>query len=312
MRPRDSKRAKQLDQALADFDANVRALPGIATAQARACLIDQILESIRRVRFVHTIRGRDISRRRADPLDDMFDPVRAAVLHQLAGRTDEAFWLVFLFVHFGKHTPDGWRYLREVYGGGQTGAWTWARVSADVAAFRADLNNRALHIRRKDVPGGFGGHRRYESLDAYSAHGTGAVVASYVAWVASGGGGHEQLFAAAQKGGNDPHQAFEDLYCSLDAVTRFGRTARFDYLAMIGKLGLANIEPGSPYLNGATGPLRGARLLLDGNKHATEGVPSLEDSLKKWGSRLDIGMQVVEDSLCNWQKSPSEFKAFRG
>jgi len=37
---------------------------------------------------------------------------------------------------------------------------------------------------------------------------------------------------------------------------------------MVGKLGLANIEPEIPYLIGATGPLAGARLLFPNNKTA--------------------------------------------
>jgi len=27
---------------------------------------------------------------------------------------------------------------------------------------------------------------------------------------------------------------------------------------------------------------------------------------------LNVGMQVLEDSLCNWQKSPRQFVHFRG
>jgi hypothetical protein len=27
---------------------------------------------------------------------------------------------------------------------------------------------------------------------------------------------------------------------------------------------------------------------------------------------LDVGFDVIEDALCNWQKSPAEFKPFRG
>jgi hypothetical protein len=32
----------------------------------------------------------------------LFDPLKAAVLHYRRGRVDEAYWLVFLAVHFGK------------------------------------------------------------------------------------------------------------------------------------------------------------------------------------------------------------------
>ena len=28
--------------------------------------------------------------------------------------------------------------------------------------------------------------------------------------------------------------------------------------------------------------------------------------------RLQVGMQVFEDALCNWQKSPVHFEHFRG
>jgi hypothetical protein len=30
------------------------------------------------------------------------------------------------------------------------------------------------------------------------------------------------------------------------------------------------------------------------------------------GAALQIGMQEMEDSLCNWQKSPADFRRFRG
>ena len=57
-------------------------------------------------------------------------------------------------------------------------------------------------------------------------------------------------------------QVFDYLYRSMDAVASFGRMAKFDYLTMVAKLGLAPIEPGSTYMPGATGPLSGARLLF--------------------------------------------------
>jgi hypothetical protein len=87
----------------------------------------------------------------------------------------------------------------------------------------------------------------------------------------------------------------------------FGRLARFDYLTMVGKLELAPIRPGSAYIKGSTGPLLGAKLLF-GDGSAT--------NLDKWVVQLDrklqVGMQVLEDSLCNWQKSPDQFKSFQG
>ena len=80
----------------------------------------------------------------------------------------------------------------------------------------------------------------------------------------------------------------------MDALRRFGRTARFDYLTMLAKLGLANIAPGSPYLIGATGPLKGARLLF-----GFSGPPSRLDTLTtKLGSHLGLAIGRVMFVVC--------------
>jgi hypothetical protein len=117
--------------------------------------------------------------------------------------------------------------------------------------------------------------------------------------------------AVANSGGG-AHSTFDYLYRSLDQVTSFGRMAKFDYLTMVGKLELADIEPGIPYLNGATGPLEGAQLLFTGRRNAQLKPRQLEALVVQLGAHLNVGMQVMEDALCNWQKSPGRFRAFRG
>lgn len=97
------------------------------------------------------------------------------------------------------------------------------------------------------------------------------------------------------------------------AVASFGRTGQFDYLTMLAKLDLAEIEPGSTYMTGATGPLAGAHLLF-----GTNSVTATPRQLDGWLVELEatlgveMGMQILEDSLCNWQKSPAQFVPFRG
>ena len=120
---------------------------------------------------------------------------------------------------------------------------------------------------------------------------------------------------AQNKVGGDPRKTFDYLYRSMDDVISFGRTARFDYLTMIGKLGLATIEPGSTYMKDATGPLNGARLLFGGCKTAALSWLDLDAWLVQLEAELNVGMQgmqVLEDALCNWQKSPGHFEPFRG
>jgi len=45
----------------------------------------------------------EMSPNRANPDSDLFDPERAAILHARSGNYDEAIWLIFLSIHFGKH-----------------------------------------------------------------------------------------------------------------------------------------------------------------------------------------------------------------
>jgi Alpha-glutamyl/putrescinyl thymine pyrophosphorylase clade 3 len=309
VRPRDRELAGRLEAALLSFDQGLHPLPGIHNAANRGALIEQLLESIHRVQFVAVLQERKLSELRAEPNNALFDPLKAAILCRNVGKIEEAFWLVFLFVHFGKHARAGWRYAREVYGRLGNGArWDWASTSADPAAFRKWLNARQGELKRGGVPRGFGNHRKYESLAAYSRNGTGSVVESYVRWVNPPRTHQKLMQHASQKASGDPRRAFDILYHSMKVVARFGRTARFDYLTMVGKLGLAPIEPPSTYMQGSTGPVQGARLLFG----KREGPANLDRWLVELDSGLSVGMQVLEDALCNWQKSPARFKPFRG
>jgi hypothetical protein len=304
--------SEKLEENLLAFDLTERRLPGIRSATARQILIQQLIESVHRVRFVEVIRNRNLSELRGDPNSALlFDPLKAAVLHQQQGNVEEAFWLVFLFVHFGRNARGGWRYAREVYGKlGGPGRWDWLTTSANPREFREWLDARQIDLRRDREPGGFGNHRKYESLDAWSPTGTGAVVEGYIRWVAPPRTHQELVEDALRQTESDARRAFDVLYRSMSEVPRFGRTARFDYLSMLGKMNLATIEAGSTYMVGSTGPVKGARLLFGvGSETSTVTLDSWCISL---GDRLQVGMQVIEDALCNWQKSPQEFRAFRG
>jgi hypothetical protein len=301
--------AKELDKKLKDYRVNGKALPGIPSTAEREALVAQMVDSVARIDFVKRIAERPISPKRLDPKEvKMFDPLRAAIQHMRDGNVDEAFWLVFLFVHCGKHATKGYGLLRMVYGAFQDKfVWTWQRVNQS-PNFSVWLGQHidAIKQQRQNFP--FGNHRKYESLDQLDV-----VLASYVDWIAPNNS-HEQFIAGAKaKVGDDPKILFDHLYKSMDAVQRFGRTAKFDYLTMVGKIGLVNIEPPSAYMVHATGPVRGARLLfrgaVDNNSISKPKLDGLSVDLEK---TLGVGMQVIEDSLCNWQKKPAEYLPFRG
>jgi hypothetical protein len=308
VRPDDQNRAADIDQKLVKFDSTIEELPGIKNATSRAVLVEQIIESLRRIEYAHFLRDTQIDPRRADPSSGLFDPLRAAVFNLRKGNVDEAFWLVFLATHFGKHPKQGWRLVRNVYGalGGQP--WTWALVSTNIQGFRNWLAHHAGELETSR----FSNHRKYQSLDAFSKAGTGAVIASYVSWIAPPRTHQDMIRQIHLKIGQDPRAVFDSLFESMDAVMGFGRLGKFDFLTMLGKLGIAPVEPGSAYLNGATGPIDGARLLFTGDAKAKISARILDRSLIKLDAALAVGMQVLEDSLCNWQKSPNRFKSFRG
>lgn len=307
LRPQDKKRASKLEASLKAFDLNKRALPGIHSSERREAFLEQLVESLRRIEYVSFLRDENFDSSRADPSQDIFDPLRAAVYWIRKGNPDEAFWLTFLFVQFGKHEKDGWRLVRDVYGALGGTPWTWERVSKDPQAF-VDW----LAANRAKLKGRFGNHRQYESLNAHSPNGTGAAVKSYVKWVGPSHSHWELIQMAHKAVGQNPHETFDWLYRSMRQVQRFGRLGRFDYLTMIGKLGLAPIDPPTAYLTGATGPLKGARLLFADDPKAKLSPKKLDGYLKELDEQLGVGMQALEDSLCNWQKSPNKFKAFRG
>jgi alpha-glutamyl/putrescinyl thymine pyrophosphorylase-like protein len=313
LRPGDRARGAELYEGLAEFEKGHGLLRGIKADRRRASFVAQLVESERRVRYVAEIRAKTLSPACALPGSVAFNPVKAAVLCTRSGDVEEASWLVFLLTHFGRHRSAGWAYVRDVYGAlGERQRWSWNAVRASVGQFREWLNDHQAALRPPGQPRGFGNHRKYESLNALSTSGTGAVVASYVRWI-DDAGDHRTLFERALRDSSfDPEIAFDLLYRSMNVVARFGRMARFDYLTMIAKVGVAAVTPGSAYLRASTGPLAGARLLVTGRSKSSVNTAALESRLSGLAEALGLGWQEIEDALCNWQKSPAVFTAFRG
>lgn len=304
--------ADHLQKCLTDCDAHVIPLPGVSNPRRKDVFIKQLIDSIRRVNFVSTVTKRPISRNRADGLSPYFDPIRAAAIKQREGDFDEACWLAFLFVHFGRHPKSGYRYAREVYSAlGQRSAWTFSAVQNDIAGLKKWLDQNEVQLKR-GTHRGFGNHRKYLSLSGTKKNGTGHAFETYIQWV-SAHGGHANLFAIAlHQTNNDPAQAFEWLYKSMRSVASFGRIARFDYLTMLQKLGFAHIKPGRPYFDTSTnGPNKGARQLFEGGEKKLP-LAELERRTQVLGNYLGVGMQEMEDALCNWGKNPANYSYFRG
>jgi len=309
----DPQRLTDLENGLASFSDEILSLPGIDDPNNLNSLACQFIDSIHRVEYVRTIASRSVSPLRADPNSNLFDPFKAAIYYRNQGNLEEACWLVFLATHFGKHGRSGWKLLRNIYGALGDAIWTWEDVSPSPEALGDWISANYLELIEPGVKASFGNHRKYESIKPGSSASTGAVIASYATWVNSHGG-HLALFQRAlDESSGDPRLAFRYLYNGMSGVKRFGRTGKFDFLTMIAKLGLANLEADSAYLSdNATGPLRGSKLLFGGAISSNLSAETLEGHLKRLADHLNVGMQEMEDALCNWQKSPSKFKRFSG
>ena len=107
MRPSDAQRAVELKSALDTYSKRTRKLKGVSNNSSRDAFIEQLLESIRRVKYVEVIRSREVSQQRTIGSNELFDPVKAAIYFLRQGNFDEACWMTFMFTHFGRHPKNG-------------------------------------------------------------------------------------------------------------------------------------------------------------------------------------------------------------
>ena len=206
---------------------------------------------------------------------------------QRTGDSNEALWRAFLAVHFGQNKSAG----LFLCGFGAEPFLTWKRVSDehfDIGGWLREYKDQLKDLR-------YGNHRKFESKKPDHIE---SVVSSFIEWAFSHGGSPEAAFTIP--GSLSPTRRFAALYQALD-IARFGRTACFDLLCLLGEMNILQIEPDSCYIDGSTGPLRGAVKLCGAFKESE--LSHIADSL---AHGLDMPPTVIEDALCMWQKQPGD------
>jgi alpha-glutamyl/putrescinyl thymine pyrophosphorylase-like protein len=270
--------------------------PGLSSPSSRERFADELANSIRLIEYLNRI-GRDpgsVDVREPTAGDQRWSPPRAIAQWAHAGRRDEATWLAFLVTFFGpderRGHPDTWLAARSVYSGFDDGRIGWRAVSGNPALL-AELCARHAES-YEQLPRG--NHRKYEPKRVDHRHGLAESVRSFVELVMRHGG-IEGLF-----GGDNAsaEERFDRLMRELSGIVRFGRTGRFDFLALLGDLFVWELRAGRLYLSGATGPLDGARRMLGRSGPIYE----LDRELTDFALRLGVPIQAIEDALCNWQK----------
>lgn len=308
MRIKDKTKTDSFTVLLEKFDADNYSLHGINDDQRKAVLIAQLVDSTRRINFLNMKARRSKSDALHTPYSGSFDAFGGAAKLHGAGKLDDAFWLVFLATHFGKHKVDGWNLTEDVYGRLDQGkAWTWDEVRHDPNAIGEWIDKNYENLKSGDRSRRFGNHRKYETLKP-GPNGTGNACLTYIEFVNSFGSHKDLIAHAHSEVGQNPKEVFAYLYAKLNQVSRMGRLGKFDLLCNLSNLLIAPIIPDRAYIELSTGPLEGAKLLFGENLSRRE----LDRASTELAEFLNVSPQVIEDALCNWQKSPAEYRFFRG
>ena len=303
-------KASEILSGLSRFESEIQRLPGISDPRSRHTFAMQIISSLRRVEYIRSISNRSINANRCIPTSALFDPLRAAALLSRRRDFDEAVWMTFIATHFGKHLHDGWKLAANVTGSfGDGPIWTAALYNTDRLHFEKMLKNNQINLNNPAVSGRYSNHRQYQSKNSNSIA---RVFQTFFDWQFAEGGFLNKINHTHRLFGQNPTQTFDALFHSMKGVYGFGRLGKFDFLAMVGKLQIAPIEPCSVYLHGATGPLAGAKLLFYGSRNHFVKTANLQESVDELDRYIQIGKQPLEDSLCNWQKSPLTYIYFKG
>ena len=100
----------------------------------------------------------------------------------------------------------------------------------------------------------------------------------------------------------DPSRTFDELFEKFTKIHRFGRLAAFDFVDLLLEMRLVtNAEPAHCYLKHSSGPLRGAKRIW-----GTLSDAELDRRAAQLARELDVSCFVIEDALCNFQKSGHE------
>jgi hypothetical protein len=307
-RIKDQQQFDEISNLLDTFPNPQLPFVGLAGPNRKSVLIAQLIDSIRRIKYLRLTSVRAKSPSLYTPYSGSFQPFGGAAALQKIGRTDDAYWLVYLATHFGKHKTDGWNLTEDFYGRfGQGGVWDWATVCQDPQAIAHWLAGIYPHVTSAGRSRRFGNHRKFETLKPGSK-GTGHAVATYIEWILTHGS-HQALISHVQGCvGQNPKDVFAYLYRELDKVAKLGRLGKFDLLCNLSNLLIAPILPDIAYIAGSTGPVSGAKLLFGNGKT----LKQLETACAELAEHLDVSPQVIEDALCNWQKKPDKYVYFRG
>ena len=258
----------------------------------------QLIETEEADARIKALLNSEIDSESINPESDKFDPIKA-IISLRHTNYDEACWLSFLLIYTDDSAQTEWAFMKKLYGGeglSLNSPLTWQLLNEQPRLLNERLEALAVSLSQSYPKPKFGHHRAYESLSHLPI-----VFSSYIDFIDEQGG-HKPLFRPVDNA-LDRQQYFKLLYDLIrQNIYRFGRLSTYEYLCLLGKLGLAEVAPDSCYIAEASGPKRGAKLLFGMLNNE-----QLDDHAVGLADYLEIGYQEMEAALCHWQKSPEQF-----
>ncbi len=277
-------------------------LPGLTSQGHVESFVKQLIDSIKRNDYIFFINSLQFSEQVTDPNSPAFNPIKAVSYYISIGDHEEAIWLIFLIIHFGKNKRYSWNLLRNVYGGLSNRIWSFDSIQSDFEEFSLWIERNAILIKQN---ANYGNHRKYESI-----HQCPLVFRSYINLM--GGSQFTYLNDISIAAENANLDVFDELYRHL-RIYRFDRIGKFDFLCMLFKFGIIAHEPRKIYVEKATGPKIGSKLLFFNNRNDTSRSRIINANIEDLSRIINhpLKMQILEDAICNWQKSPNVYLSFR-
>lgn len=258
----------------------------------------QTIDSIRRVKIYETYQFRaDIADAKGLPYSYTSNPFSLAQRTSLSIET--RVWVIYVATYFGKSDTSKWKLFNNVAFRSDNSLITFEEIIDNKEGYFDYLRNMNFFEGSK-----YSNHRKYtrKSLD-----GERGVLTSFEFML-----DHMNQFCL------NAFSPFDTIYQQALNIPNFGRMAAFDFTCSLSKCGLNVDQPTSMYHKYSTGPLDAINdiLILAGVESPNNNLKvTFGDELLNWfNTNYEIYMlaQVLEDAICNWQKSPTSYFRYFG
>jgi hypothetical protein len=271
------------------------------------CFIAQLIHSLRRTHYIEAIKKRNLSPERMDPRNENFDPLKASIIHLENKNFNESIWLIYLSTFFGKNIDSGWNLVRLVYLGPNS-VWTFENIKNNFNSFKEWYENTWNKISETNsIKNKFGNHRKYSTLDPLKNNNPIECFEDYLHKV---GENHINLLNYIETNSENKKLSKFSLSYEFSEFKSFGRMSKFDFSSMLCKIGIIESEIDKAFINDSTGPLKGLKDLLGNQNIKPKEADLIFDTINDVLGLGKFRGQVLEDAICNWQKSPNKFKKF--